>query len=145
MDTSQINYLLSKYDCFMGTFPRDLLPKTKITKRPCAFIINTDDSLNPGQHWVALFLRKNGTAEYFDSFGFSIMHNDILNFLNRNKINNVIFNSNQLQSVSMSTCGAYCVLFVKYLCSNFQFCDFIEYFSNNKISNDIKATLSLYL
>jgi hypothetical protein len=145
MNTVQINFLLSNYDCFIGTFPRDLLPKNKITKRPCALVINTDDSLNPGQHWVALFLRKNGTAEYFDSFGFSIMHKDIINFLRKNNIDNIIYNPKQLQSVSMSTCGAYCVLFVKYLCSDFTFCDFIKYFSNNKINNDIKATLSLML
>jgi hypothetical protein len=68
MNTLEINQLLSDYQCFIGTFPRDLLPKKQIKKRPCALIVNTDDSTNPGQHWLAIYLDKNNNAEYLDSF-----------------------------------------------------------------------------
>jgi len=143
MNTLEINYLLSDYSCYIGTYPRDLLPYKKVSDRS-AIIINTDDSSNPGQHWVPLFLDK-GIAEYFDSFGFKIIHNDILKFLNKNNIKKIIYNNKQLQSVTTSTCGAYCVLFVKFRCNNYSFCDFIHYFSNNTINNDLKASLSFLL
>jgi len=143
MNTEQINYLLSDYKCFIGTYPRDLLPKQICTK-PCAVIINTDDSSKPGQHWVALYLNK-GKAEYFDSLAVTPIHSDIIKFLIRNKIKKLVYNSNQLQSILSDMCGAYCVLFVKFICSNLNFCDVINYFSNNKLNNDVKAFLSLLL
>ncbi len=145
MNTQEINSLLSNYECFIGTYPRDVLPKNRIQSKPCAIIINTDESTKPGQHWVALFLRKDGVAEFFDSFGLSYIHEDILKFLKRNKIKNLIYNSKQLQSVTTSTCGAYCILFVKYRCSGLSFCDVINYFSNNRLNNDMKAFVSLLL
>ncbi len=96
MNTIQINELLSEYDCFIGTYPRDLLPKEKIKIRPCALIVNTDESSKPGEHWLAIYLNANGIAEYFDSFGFMPMHNDIIKFLLRNNIKSLIYNSNQI-------------------------------------------------
>jgi Adenovirus endoprotease len=110
MNTIQINELLSEYDCFIGTYPRDLLPIKKIKIRPCALIINTDDSSKPGEHWVSIYMDVSGTAEYFDSFGFMPMHDEIYNFLYRNKITNLIYNPNQIQSITSKTCGAYCVI-----------------------------------
>ncbi len=144
MNTQEINNLLSNVDCFIGTYARDILPKYQIKTKPCALIINTDESSKPGQHWISLFLTE-GVAEYFDSFGFTFIHDDILKFLKRNKIKKLIYNSKQLQSVTTSTCGAYCILFVKFRCSGLSFCDVINYFSNNKINNDIKAFVSLLL
>src|SRR6266852_1018214 len=102
MYTQEINYLLSDSDCFIGTYARDILPKNQIKTKPCALIINTDESAKPGQHWISLFLSKDGVAEYFDSFGFSFIHDDILKFLKKNKINKIIYNSKQLQSVTTS-------------------------------------------
>ncbi len=145
MNTIQINELLSEYDCFIGTYPRDLLPKEKIKIRPCALIVNTDESSKPGEHWLAIYLNANGTAEYFDSFGFMPMHNDIIKFLLRNNIKSLIYNPNQIQSITTKTCGAYCVLFVKFKCLNYDFCDLMNCFSNNKYKNDVKIFYSLLI
>ena len=145
MNTLQLNSLLTSYKCFIGTFPRDLLPKKKIKKRPCAIIVNTDELFNPGQHWVAIYLSGNSTAEYFDSFGMMPIHEEILIFLKRNKIKKVLYNQNQLQSITTNTCGAYCVLFVKFKCLNYTFCDLINCFSNNTYNNDIKIFYSLFI
>jgi hypothetical protein len=143
MNTYQINSLLSHLKCFIGTYPRDLLPKNPIKIRPCALIINTDKASEPGEHWVAIYLSKENCAEYFDSFGFTPYHTDILKFLSRNNIKKIIYNVKQLQSVMSKTCGAYCVLFVKFRCLNFTFCDVINYFSSNTLDNDMRAMLSL--
>jgi hypothetical protein len=144
MNTFQINFLLEKFDCFIGVYPRNLLPRKPIKIRPCALIINTDKSTEPGEHWVALYLSKNTYAEYFDSFGFSPNHIEIIKFLQRNKIKKIVYNTNQLQSLTSLTCGAYCVLFVKFRFSNLNFCDLINFFSTNSENNDI-ASLSLLL
>src|SRR5258708_17738797 len=109
MNTEEINYLLSDYKCFKGTNPRDLLPKKPI-KKPFAIIFNSDDSNNPGQHWISLFVLNNGNAEYFDSFGIHPLHEDVIKFLSINNVNNITYNPKQLQSVTTATCGAYCVL-----------------------------------
>lgn len=143
MNTNEINQLLSNYECFIGTFARDLLPKSIIKKRPIALIVNTDKSDKPGQHWLGLFLATNGSAEVFDSFGINKLHNEILNFLKINNVKKLIYNPRQLQSITTSTCGAYCVLFVKFRCSGLDFCDVINLFTNDFIKNDFKAYLSL--
>ncbi len=70
MNTLQINTFLSKYSCFLGTFSRDFLPRKYIRKRPCALIVNTDESTKPFEHWISLFLIKSNKAKYFDSFCF---------------------------------------------------------------------------
>ena len=49
---------------FIGVFARDQLPK-KI-KFPSSFIINTDKSNEPGEHWLAIFYDINGVCEFFD-------------------------------------------------------------------------------
>jgi len=145
MNSLQINSLLSEFKCFIGTYPLDLLPEKQLKQRPCALIVNTDKSTKPGEHWVAIFLSDNGSAEYFDSFGLMPIHNEILMFLRKNKIKNLIYNSNQIQSITSNTCGAYCVLFVKFKCLKLKFCDLINCFSNNKYNNDIKIFHSLLI
>ncbi len=145
MNTLQINTFLSKYSCFLGTFSRDFLPRKYIRKRPCALIVNTDESTKPGEHWISLFLTKSNKAEYFDSFGFYPLHKEIYKFLEINRIKTLVYNTEQLQDYSSKTCGAYCVLFVKFRCLNLSFCDVINLFSTNRINNDLKASLSLLL
>ena len=83
LTTSIINAKLRKLDCFVGTYPRDMLPKT-LHQSTAALVINTDTSDKPGQHWVAIYI-SNGHGEYFDSFGLLPLTADIYDFLN-NKI-----------------------------------------------------------
>ena len=48
----------------VGVFAADQLPTKEF---PGGYIVNTDTSSQPGQHWVAFFTTKEGT-ECFDSF-----------------------------------------------------------------------------
>jgi hypothetical protein len=48
MDTLNINSLLRKSKGFVGTFPRDMMPK--YFKRLALIIVNTDTSKDPGEH-----------------------------------------------------------------------------------------------
>jgi hypothetical protein len=145
MNKFQINTLLSDYKCFIGTFARDLLPTKPIKELPCSLIINTDKSDKPGEHWIALYLDKNNCCEYFDSFGLPPSHIEIISFLKKNKIKKIIYNDNQIQSITSQTCGAYCVLFVKFKCFNLKFCDLLNMFNKNTNQNDFKIMYSLLL
>jgi hypothetical protein len=139
MDERDLNDILKSEQCFLGTFPRDKLPNVK--KRPAALIMNTDKAGDPGEHWVVLFITEENTAEYFDSFGIYPMFREIHDFLESNNIDKVIYSSNPLQSASASTCGAYCVMFIKHRCRGRSFCEFISHFTKNKPLNDLIVTL----
>jgi len=54
-----------KYKSFHGVYMRDTLPRKKIG----VGIINLDSSSGKGTHWT-LFMVKDHTCYYFDSYGF---------------------------------------------------------------------------
>ena len=125
MNTYQINEQFKNYKCYVGTFACDQMPLLRIRKRPFALIMNTDPISEPGQHWVALFVTKNKTAEYFDSYGLSPLNPEVYQFLNHNNVNSLAYNTNQIQGINTTTCGAYCVLFLKLRCQNISFQEII--------------------
>ena len=51
-------------------FPADRIPI--MWPRPHALIMNADNHDQPGVHWAAVFLKKEGNAIYFDSYGLPI-------------------------------------------------------------------------
>jgi len=132
MDTITINKSLSNTPGFIGTFPRDKLPK--LTSVPCSFIANTDNSDAPGQHWVAIFIDEEGFGEYFDSYGLPPMHQEFIDFLNNLK--GWFYSSKQLQCLTCVTCGHYCVAYIKMRSSGIIYNEFIRQFTNNPIAND---------
>lgn len=97
---------------FCGVFPRDKLPRRIKSYRPCAFVINTDDSAGPGEHWVGVFYDGLGKCEYFDSFGVPPLHRDIESFLMRNSLFNYRYNYRMLQHATSSTCGLYVIYYI---------------------------------
>ena len=107
MKSHQINEILSKDvfvgPVFLGVFPRDKL----IQFGDGALVVNTDPSTKPGEHWIAVFV-KNGSAEYFDSYG-----SDTPKWLKRNW-KNVTWTSNPipLQSPLSAVCGQYCIYYL---------------------------------
>jgi Ulp1 family protease len=107
--------------------------------------MNTDPSTRPGEHWVVLFVNKENKLEYFDSFAHPPLYEEIGNLMEINNVKEFKYNTRPLQNVMSSTCGVYCILFVKLRCEGLSFDGFIDFFSNNTIKNDIKAFVSLYL
>ncbi|GFY47154.1 uncharacterized protein F54H12.2 [Trichonephila inaurata madagascariensis] len=51
---------------FQGAYSRDTLPP--LQENMCA-IVNSDDSSQPGTHWLALFVNDKRELEFYDSFG----------------------------------------------------------------------------
>ena len=72
MNTLQLNHILkssriTKKDLY-GVLARDQLPE--YIPYPKHFIINTEESSEPGEHWLALYYDKNGICNFFDSYQF---------------------------------------------------------------------------
>ena len=129
----EIDAYLKDCNCFIGTYPRDVLPK--ITKFPSSFISNTDTSNQPGSHWIAIYI-NDGFGIYFDSFGLPPLHKEYINYLN-NYCNFWCYNSLTLQNINSSTCGLYCILFLKFECNNLSLTDYQSLFLSNTKLNDI--------
>ena len=101
MFSFQIEHFLSGNPYFLGCFPKNKLPPMP-TSFPKTIIVNTQDSNQPGEHWLALVLMKN-KCFYFDSFGLGVIEYEIKEYL-KCKYNNVtylinVFNILQVISV----------------------------------------------
>ena len=133
----QIDDELKNFKCFQGTFAKNTLPLKIYSERPIAFIINTQNIEEPGEHWVALFVNENNVAEYFDSFGFGPICCRIEKLCKLNGIRTLLINKNCLQNIFSNSCGKFCILFIKYRCNNKTFKEFLSKFTENTFTNEI--------
>lgn len=124
---------------FIGVFPMDMLPKKKMewSKRPFCLIVNSAPSTSEGQHWLAVFVDKDGQGEMFDSYGHDATFYDqrLEVFLKKNCSYHT-FNSNELQSLWTSVCGQYCLYFLLHRCRLIPANSIIGLFTRNKEHND---------
>lgn len=125
---------------FNGVYSKDQLKKP--LKRGF-YIINLADSVDEGTHWTALYIINDNFSIYYDSFGFPAPE-DIENIINKN----YIYNKQQIQNIDSSSCGFYCIAFIKFL-SNKQdklksFNTFLKLFGNNTNDNEIILHKLLY-
>lgn len=104
-------------------------------KTPTYLISNLDKDIEPGSHWIAMHIDRNGVGQYFDSYGRppTGYHRG---FLNRNA-RQWDFNRYRLQHDLTSVCGEYSLTYLYYKFYGNTMMDFIKFFSINKISNDI--------
>jgi hypothetical protein len=133
MDTTTINKLLKNSKRFIGAYPRDMIPHN-IKERPAGIIVNTDTSEKPGEHWIAIIIEKNGSGEYFDSYGLPPLHDDLHLYLNKMCPLGWGYNPITLQCLTCITCGHYCVFYVKLRLLGYSYCDIISLFSPNDLS-----------
>lgn len=113
---------------FLGVFPRDRLPS--IHSYPSCYVANTDDSSKPGTHWVAFYFENIYNKEFFDSYGFTP---SVYGFNISANIRNPI----QLQSLTSTVCGQYCIFYLIQRSSGFPMYNLITCFSRtNPIWND---------
>ena len=120
-------------DRFVGVFAADNLPAEK--EFPGGYIVNTDPSSKPGQHWIAFYC-YDGCMECFDSSGADpqVYHPNIADWVKRGGFR--IKQKEILQSQNTTVCGQYCMLFILCRCNNISYEDFMSMFSKNKNFND---------
>ena len=81
METDKISRLLA-FDplmCLYAVVAKDRLPDI-VSAYPSAFVCNTHDSDQPGEHWIAMYVDECGN--YFDPYGLEPEHTDF-NFMNK--------------------------------------------------------------
>ena len=119
------NYLKDQRG-FLGCFAcNDLPPFPK--KFPVSMIINTHRKNQPGEHWLALVLTKSKCL-YFDSFGVGITEETIVSYLQQ-KYEKVIVNNECIQHFNSTSCGLFCIAFIKHVKSKPSFETFISKFN----------------
>jgi hypothetical protein len=139
MYTSELIELLKKdkysRKSFCGVIPYDKLPIKKI-RRPCSFIINTQKSTEPGEHWIAIYLPKKGKIEFFDSYGLKPTIDKIYKmfFLNGKYY---IHNKKTIQGVDSKNCGLFTLFFIYFRARGYSMDQYLKFFSSNKINNDM--------
>ena len=151
MDTKQLENLLQHHPAtrhsFGGVLALDQLP---IRATKTCYVINLDESREPGSHWVAVYFGRSGIGEYFDSYGLSPYPITIRNFLNDNIVTWKYY-SRQLQYVRTSVCGQYCSFYLIIISSGISMDRFTSQFSNSRfryvrnfIYDMLKFVLPLY-
>ena len=120
---------------FRGVFACDQLP-TRYVPRPSAFVVNTDPSNKPGQHWVAIYITQNGEGEYFDSYGQKPTLPQLKSFLKENA-SLINFNRQPLQGPLSAVCGQYTIFFLLHRCRGSSMRNITHLFSSDKMDNDI--------
>ena len=91
---------------------KDLLPEKKPLDMK-AYIVNTDISTDPGEHWVAIYFRRDQVI-YFNSYGRPPEEQYVLPFLERNS-SRWIHNKECLQSPWSKVCGMWCIYIIHQL------------------------------
>lgn len=93
---------------FRGVFMRDALPT-----RPRANesgIVNLDDTLGPGTHWVA-YAKRGKNVVYFDGFGNLRPPRALERYLGRDAT--IVYNRRPYQTYDQSLCGQLCLRFLR--------------------------------
>ena len=96
---------------FVGIYARD--EKWDVPDHlPGCFVINSDFKGGRGEHWVAVYIDRDGLAEYFDSYGSGPLEPIYQRLLSLG--HDVIrFNTHMLQGPGSRSCGLYCVYFLR--------------------------------
>lgn len=110
--------------------------------KPALIVVNQDPDFMPGSHWMAVYFDKYNFAYFFDSFGRRPSGN-ILRFIRKNS-SMFSYNSKQIQSITSTVCGQYCLLFLlNYVMGN-TVDDFLNMFSSQYENNDLLCSNLFY-
>jgi len=106
---SLYNTDISKYLKILGirheVVAKDNIP-TRLPKGNYAIVINLDDSIGAGTHWVCLIQKTNSkNLLYYDSFGVEHPPQQVIDIENRRGI---VANNSQHQDIESILCGYYC-------------------------------------
>lgn len=93
---------------FRGVFMRDALP-TRVRCAECG-IVNLDDAVGPGTHWVA-YAKKGNVVIYFDAFGNLRPPRELARYLGESAI--VTYNRRAFQTFDQRICGQLCLRFLR--------------------------------
>ena len=143
MDTLQIDRLLAMdprtRSIFRCVVPKDGLSTTTTDGvLPAAFVCNTDDGDEPGEHLIALNLDADGRGDYFCWYGLPPRHAAFRTFMNEH-CSVWTHNSKRFQSPLSNVCGQYCIAYVLFRCNGFPTRTVINLFGTDLVANDCRV------
>ena len=140
MNDSELRGLMQTEPKFCGVFACDdiRLPSSV----PAGMIINTDTIEQPGEHWVSFYIKKDLSCEYFDPYGISPVVPHIILAIKNFK--QCTYNSTQLQGSRSSSCGLFCVGYLKSRFRGMKMADFVALFDGRNNEQIIRDVISAY-
>lgn len=137
MNTLQLEKILNTDEItrnyFIGVYSRDQLPILR--DYPCCFILNTDPSTQPGEHWLALYYNEDIEAEFFDPAGYHPSMYGLEDYL-KSTAKSWIYNKKRIQGYFSELCGQYCLFYLYCRCRNYSLLEFTNQFSFDANKND---------
>ena len=122
-----VKYLKINREVFRGVISRDQIA---LIDRLGYYIVNLNDSTQPGSHWVTLRVRAPPEGiEYFDSFGLNAPH-EVVELSNTLGVN-YLYNSTQYQDLKSVLCGYWCLYFVNESRKGKAYYDIVKPFSHS--------------
>ena len=123
-----------------GVYTKDQL---KAPLKEGFYIVNLQDSDDgDGSHWTTLYKNNNGISLYYDSFGFPAPE-EIEDLINKYK-----YNKKQIQNINSTSCGYFCIAFIKFMKNKKDkikaFDTFNSIFGDNTTNNEIILYQLLY-
>ena len=122
---------------FNGVYSRNNLPKNI---KDGAYVINLDEYVDVGTHWIALFCNRNEIV-YFDSFGVEHVPEEIKEFIGNKNIKANIF---RVQANNSIMCGYFCIGFIDFMLAGKKLTDFTSLFSSYGFKKNDDVILSYF-
>ena len=133
MNTLQIERLLRNEKIFKKVCAFDQLEKPVF---PSAYVINSDPSNEPGEHWIAVYFDKRGRGEYFDSYGLAPAFVGLEFYMDAYSLAGWIYNRKTLQALFSNVCGHYCVYYILFRCRGVPMHTIVSDFTSNLTGNN---------
>ena len=136
MNGAKIEKILSKRlgKQFKGVYSYDQWRSLKIEPKPASYVFNTQPSHVEFGHWIGIYIKKDGTAIFFDSFGRSPDNLGFLNFLEKHA-KSWQYNNVHVQNPFTAVCGQHVICFL--IKAHFSsVTDWLKLFSSSLLTND---------
>ena len=117
---------------FGGVLASDELPN-KVKQKPVFYIVNTDPSYMPGQHWIVIYIGED--LEYFDPLGEApnLITDD---YLQRISPAGYLRNSSPVQGSNSHNCGQFCLYYSYYRARQISMACIVNSFTLDYAVND---------
>lgn len=110
---------------FKGYGMQDSFELPFANSKKALYILNTDKSNGPGEHWCAV-LFNNSHGEFFDPFGMPPTLYGFRKLLNSKDVSKIVYNSTPVQHLFSNACGYHCLFYSYHKCRGYSLDEIIQ-------------------